>query len=77
MRSATMSSRKHQERDPETGRYVHTWGFVGTDDDGREFAQCQDCGNFRVHGVGGEAERRIKSYAALIAAYPTFREGSG
>ena len=76
MNSATMSSRKHQERDPETGRYVHTWDFVGHDDDGREFAQCQDCGDFRVYGVASEGDRRIKSYTALVAAYPTFKQGS-
>ena len=76
MGSTTQASRKHQERDPETGRYVHTWAFVGHDDHGREFAQCQDCGDFQVHGIRGEKDRRIKSYSALITAYPTFQTGS-
>lgn len=75
MSSRTAASSKHQERDPETGRYVHTWAFVGRDDDGREVAQCQDCGAFRIHGLGAEPDRRFKSYKALIATFPTFKEG--
>ena len=75
MTSATRASREHQERDPETGRYVHTWDFVGHDDDGREFAQCQDCGAFRVHGLGSEPDRSFKSHKGLMAAFPTFRTG--
>lgn len=73
--SSRADARSHQERDPETGRYVHSWDFIGSDDEGREVAQCQGCGIYRVHGVGNETDRRIKSHAALVAAYPTFKEG--
>ena len=46
-----------QERDRETGRFVHVWGWMGYTPDGREWQQCQHCQGWKITQTSSRPKR--------------------
>lgn len=66
-------SRRLPERERETGRFKHTWAWVGADPEtGLEAAACQDCERIHIYGQGfdryfASAEKAVSAgYGRLV-----------
>lgn len=55
-------ARKHQNRNPDTGRYEHSWAFQGYVEGLGEFASCEQCEQWTLDG---EVLKGIKKREAL------------
>jgi hypothetical protein len=64
---------KRQERDKQTGRYIHIWGVIGSDERG-EAAECQDCGKVQWYSRHEKPDRMFADReAARVAGAPMFQ----
>lgn len=53
-------------RDRQTGRFVHTWDYVGVTDTA-EIGRCDHCGKYRLSSSEGD---RVMTRAAFVRSYP-------